>query len=568
MLTLLGLRPSEARYTFPGSDPVEAALAPVALLDLLPEEDRPDTVIALCTQKAKQETWQLLADALSGRCAVQPLEIPDGGEQNDVNIFLDEVSDAVPEGADLTVDVTHGFRHFSFLMYTAVLYLTALRCVRIRGAYYGLLGGGADATSPFLDLEPLIQLPRWMHAIEVLRETGSALPISGLLESGEQNQIAQDIARDLRHLSEAYLSGLPLETGSRAEKSLRHRRPLGRLLRNTHRIPLSDQLTARLDKALKPKALSEGSSSDGWKGRVALSQDELKRQARIIDDLFERGHVATAIRLVNEWTVSWAIWRGGERGGWLDYERARKPAANLLAAISKVSQDSELCFSLDESQRELGFFWRDLSELRNGYAHHGMRKQLMVDDRQVAKRLDRVRAYWKETLKCLPEISLELGDSPAGSILVSPIGHRPGVLFSAVNACRAAGDEPATCIVISSPETQKHISEALSHAEYEGKVEELTLQDAFSGGKAEIARLVEQAKRHLIGADEVFVNITGGTTLMGLAAEAIASEARRFARPARRFGLIDRRTSHQQQADPYRAGEPFWLDEPEQSNYS
>ena len=52
---------------------------------------------------------------------------------------------------------------------------------------------------------------------------------------------------------------------------------------------------------------------------------------------------------------------------------------------------------------------------------------------------------------------------------------------------------------------------------------------------------------------------TGGTTLMGLAAQELESLARTFARPIQRFGLIDRRPSQEQVADPYRPGEAFWL---------
>ena len=62
-------------------------------------------------------------------------------------------------------------------------------------------------------------------------------------------------------------------------------------------------------------------------------------------------------------------------------------------------------------------------------------------------------------------------------------------------------------------------------------------------------------------AEEVLVNVTGGTTLMGLAAEALANAARDLARPAvRRFGPADRRPPAEPDADPYRVGEPFWLD--------
>ena len=94
----------------------------------------------------------------------------------------------------------------------------------------------------------------------------------------------------------------------------------------------------------------------------------------------------------------------------------------------------------------------------------------------------------------------------------------------------------------------------------DGRVESLLLEDAFSGGPGAIRRLAQAARGHFIGATEVLVNVTGGTTLMGLAAEELAATARSLACPARRFGLIDRRPPEQQDADPYHAGEPFWLD--------
>jgi hypothetical protein len=61
-------------------------------------------------------------------------------------------------------------------------------------------------------------------------------------------------------------------------------------------------------------------------------------------------------------------------------------------------------------------------------------------------------------------------------------------------------------------------------------------------------------------AQEVTINLTGGTTIMGLAISAIANEAQRLARDVRRFGLVDRRPPNEQDADPYRAGDVFWLD--------
>ena len=72
--------------------------------------------------------------------------------------------------------------------------------------------------------------------------------------------------------------------------------------------------------------------------------------------------------------------------------------------------------------------------------------------------------------------------------------------------------------------------------------------------------MVEVAAAHLLEGLEVLVNLTGGTTLMGLAVERIACQTRRLGRPVRRFGLIGRRPREQQLAHPFVAAEPYWLD--------
>ena len=147
-------------------------------------------------------------------------------------------------------------------------------------------------------------------------------------------------------------------------------------------------------------------------------------------------------------------------------------------------------------------------------------------------------------------------------MLVSPIGKRPGVLFSAVHACRTdgGGGEPVLCLAVCSGESQGMVAEALQRACYAGAVEPLVFDDAVGGGRSEIEHLVQAARPHFVGAGDVVVNVTGGTTLMGLAAEALATAARDLACPVRRFGLIDRRPPSEQESEPYRAGEPFWLD--------
>ena len=558
LLTVLGTNPQPARYSL-GERRAKAQLAPIALFDLLPEEERPHRVLALCTQEAKSQSLPLLEQALCGKCPVEPVDVSDGGAQEDVNSYLAQVSGAVSAAGsvDLIVDVTHGLRHFSFLTYIAVLYLAALRGVRLRGAYYGLLR--RNGPSLFLDLRPLLELPRWIHALEVLRDTGAAAPIAGII--GEKSN--QKIARELSQFSQAYLSGLPFEAG-RAAGQIRNQglTPLKKLLRNDHRLPLADELVGQLDTILEPFALTESISRNGWKRRVVLSEQELKRQASIVDDLLGHGNIAAALGLMNEWTVSWTALRLGQENEWLDYHKVRRKSANLLNAIKAVGKDPDLRDTLKDEQRALGDFWSNLSTLRNAYHHHGMRPQDLVGDKQQARNLRLIRDFWEGTLRSCPNFSLQIGESSGGRVLVSPIGRRPGVLFSALQSCQADGGAPTLCLVICSRETEGSIEEAARRAEYTGAIEQLRLDDPH-GGRTEIERLAKKARRRLIGADRVLVNVTGGTTLMGFAAEELAKAARRLACPVRRFGLIDRRPPQQQDAEPYRTGELFWLDSAE-----
>ncbi len=558
LLTVLGRQPRPTRYYLDGRQ-AEARLAPLALLELLPSAERPERVLAICTRDAREESLPLVEEALAGRTAVEQIPVPDGQTREDVSRFLTAVVARIPQGStvDLTVDLTHGFRHFSFLTWMAVLYLAALRGIRVRGAYYGML---SSDLSPFLDLRPLLELPRWMHAIQVLSETGSAIPMARLLETACQDQVARKICSALSQISEGYLSGLPLELGQQSRHFQKDcLKPLRRLLEKEHDLPLADELVESLAQALTPFVVEQQVAGEGWKGQIGLSEQELIRQALLIDDLFRREHLAAALGLLNEWTVSWVTLRLGLEGGWLDYNKVRRKAARLLGSLDAAGRDPDLRPLLSEDQRQLGEFWGTLCDLRNSFHHHGMRPQSLIGNQQAAQKLDRIRAYWGSRLRACPDFPLRFNRPEAEKVLISPIGNRPGVLFSALKAFQAEHGDPTTCLVLCSSQSAAGLAEALARAEYSGRIERLQFRDPY-GGKDEIQPLLHQARPHLLGAERVLVNLTGGTTLMGLAAERLAGTARGLACPVRRFGLIDRRPPEDQVSDPFQAGEPLWLD--------
>jgi hypothetical protein len=553
LLTVLGTQPRRARYSLNGRQ-AEAALAPLALLELLSHhpERCPSHVLALCTPAAKEESWPLLVKGLGPRFEARAVELP--GDPADVRGFLRAVAQAVePQpGTALTVDATHGFRHHSFLTCLAALYLAELRGTEVRGAWYGLL---QEAESRFLDLRPLLELPRWIHALRTFSETGSARPLAALLEGP-----SRPMARALRELSLAHGTGLPLELGRLSADFLRqHARALQKALAAEHALPLAEELTGLLTARLEDFRLPQAGSGEGWKRQVELSREELRRQARLVEDLLERGSLAAALGLMREWTVSWAVLSLGLQGDWLDHGRVRRRAESVLGALAALHREP-VPGGMEEEQRGLARFWASLTELRNAFQHAGMRPRALAGPRaQLREKLEAVREYWDQTLRHCPALALQPAPALERPLLVSALGLRPGVLFSALRACAEREGPPGACLVICSRETEDSVARAVEQAGFQGPVERLVLEDPF-GGRGEIQRLARAARAHLLQAEEVWVNLTGGTTLMGLVVEAVAEEAGRLARTVRRFGLVDRRPAAEQEAEPFRQGEALWFD--------
>jgi hypothetical protein len=554
LVTVLGTNPKPARYALAESS-VEASLAPLALVQLLAEERRPTRILALCTAEAKEQSWPILVQD----CSCQGIEATVaelGADPSDLASFLQAVARSIPvEGVQgLMIDVTHGPRHYALLTYLAIQYLAVLRNLAIDGAYYGWYDKDAGR---LLDIRPLLVLPEWIYALRVFGESGDASSLARLVERGG-DQVARTMATELLAVSRAQESGLPIELGQTSSKFRAERRKPFKKTLQAQGALLEDELWRRLEEPLGRFAFDSPNQTPGWKKQVPLNVDELKRQAALVDDLLDRGSIAVALGLMNEWTVSRVVLQMRNEGSWLDYHSTRRTAATRLGALGALAQEPAIGQSLTEQQRTLGTFWRDLSDLRNAFHHHGMRPQVLVGSgASVESKLDKVRKYWA-SLKTMFELPLAL-PTASQRLLVSPVGRRQGVLFSAIDACRRDGEPPDACLVLASDETLSTADEALHKAEFSGQVHRIRMADPY-GGQSEIERLVQDARSQLVVAQEIAVNLTGGTTLMGLAVAAIANEAQRLGRNVRRFGLVDRRPPSEQDAEPYRVSEAFWLD--------
>ena len=600
LLTSLGMNAIPTEYQWDGKT-ATAPLTPLALVQLLDPAEQPNRVVAMVTDGARDKTWPVFEAEICNRLKIKPeaIDIPDGKNATEIREILEKVAQKIPKGAELTLDVTQGFRHFPFIFYALVLYLTSLRSVKIRGAYYGLIEGSPpDEPKPIIDLQPLLELPEWFHAVRMFRDQGTTEPIAQLIQP-----IVQPIADNLnteadkldKQAAERFRCGDMATGGSiRAEEKSKRRKaseviaPVVSLkkhafayesalpleLRKASRLlidaictlpaitspnlpPLAQELTDAIVSVAEESAFEKSHPAKGkkgdwneWKKKVSLICSELRCQAQMIDLYLKRGQFPLAVGLMREWVVSWAILKSGnhkEVEKWLDRD-VRSPYERRLGALGAFARDEAFKDIRTSEQKAFGDFWNQLVNLRNTLHHHGMRYDPLE---QPPGYLESVQAFWDQLKAgCIGVPPLGGGK---GKLLLSPQGTRPGVLFSALKVA-----EPGTCLVICSADSASGICKTAKKAGFCGDPDQIILTDPH-GGFSEIKTVVEQARSHLLEADEIAANMTGGTTLMGLIIQRLVEEAQKLGRPVRRFALIDRRSPDEQDRDPYVKGDHHWL---------
>lgn len=625
LITSLSPSPRDAVYSLYGKT-AKANQSPLALIQLLQSESLPQEVIVLCT-KALEEQFDQVKEfiemggvvGISGgsgvgtntQITVSSLYIPDGKTTDELWQILHLILGAVPPGCRLTLDLTHGYRTFPFLFFTAAIFLKALHNVQLEAVYYGMFDAAGEA-KPIVDLSLILDMVEWFYATRTFLETGQAGHITELLVPFESRpegltgpacrpySMVKTLRESFDTAATAYVQALPIEFGLEAAKLLNKlAEPAPVHLRD--KMPLPDELFNKVSSFIEPFTLHLSNWRQG-KTALPLDEAELARQTAIIDTYLEQGYINYAIGLIREWIVSAAMFHKERLGGkeqvgkhWLSYggEKGRKTVERQLGALAKLTEDISkkvIRYHLTKGQAWLARHWVFLRDRRNDLHHHGFKEDNALLNQE---KMNEIKERWQEIKNSLgdkekwslgpampdapegksparPESRAKahperrtgtVSDKPAiggngrGTLLVSPLGLSKGLLYSALRHI-----QPQGLFVITSEGAAGSFDEIAQKAGWSGKSTIRYLQDPHSGFN-EAESIARTALSAVLQAEHVIVNITGGTTAMQYIVQQIAARAKELSRPVRRVALVDRRTPQEQRDNPYVTGELIWLDE-------
>lgn len=517
--------------------------APIATASLLPDVAG---VIVLLTDEARAKHWEAFQDEIQRlNIHVRAERIPAGRSEAEIWEVFSAAHHTLDGVHNVVLDVTHALRSLPLVLLGSLTYLAALGAVQIRGVYYGAWEARTEENAPLFDLSPLLAIVQWSFGARALQETGNARWLGQLVREtkaslfriGVPEAALGRLGEALKGLGWAVPAGLPLESGVDARAALDAIDSVGT---DRPELALLRPLVGKLRQDLEKIAMV---SRVGAKPAIALDADELARQLRMVRLYHQWGMDDRALLLLREWIISRGLLAAGRREQWLDYNGQRRPMERAMNALVERRRFRGAEQTSDQSP--LPSLWDRSAKLRNQLAHAGMLPE------RVGPVRDKVGNLLSE---CEALAASDAAWSTArpgatGRLLVTPLGLAPGVLFTAL--IRRA---PDAALIITSQEAKQKVRDACKQAGWAGACHVFKVTDA-QACFGEAASVIGWARPHLLAAQEVDVNITGGTTAMQYLAERLAGDATRLGVPCQRIALIDRREPEEQRREPYIAGD-------------
>lgn len=153
-----------------------------AILDLMPEEEKPEKIFIATTQEAYEKNW-ISKDGADGleaelKAAYPEIEsrhfmIPKGQNEDEIWDLFRKVLEQLEEGDEVVADITHAFRFIPMIMITILNYAKTVKNITVKNIYYGQFDKDEEF-NPILSLKLYDQLLDWTQATNTFLRYGNS----------------------------------------------------------------------------------------------------------------------------------------------------------------------------------------------------------------------------------------------------------------------------------------------------------------------------------------------------------------------------------------------------------
>ena len=443
--------------------------------------------------------------------------------------------DVIEYGEKVFIDTTHSFRSIPIMAVVISLYAKEAKNADVT-VVYGQYNNTTSSTE-CLNLTSIIGMAEWLFAAREFREYG----FSGLL-----GDLVEKRNKDCHTCGVTDKKNLPLELSklnselSELSRALRLgsirmiRKSLNRFMAHmTSKTSKVHDEIKRCIPELEPlikKIIEKYEKLDTKNSEVIIDKNELEAERQLIKFYIATQDYGMAVRLAREYRINLKLF-------------------SYMCAGVKLNP-------LDRKNRESIRLPNEdniLRDARNHVAHFGFSDSNPPGMDKLEKRLKEIAD--QDIDRAIEEFKKQLCFDTRKKAVISPMGNAKGALYTILNH-----EKHDVLVVLTSEELKDNVKEITQKADFSGNVSVVTVKDPFEG-IGEVKRVLDEISAFLKEqeVDEVTINLTGGTSLLGYIAERIGEELRHLGIPTKHVIAVDRRSRKEQDENPYVIGEVLKL---------
>ena len=355
----------ETVYSF-NNQKVKTSYFPFAVSQFV----KPDKLFVIMTGEAEK----VHAAQLKKLCDYEPIRIPNGKSEKEFWVIFDKITEVIKEEEKIVFDITHGFRSQPFIVIVLLLYLKALKNIKIENILYGAFEAKDKNITPVFELKQFMDLVEWTNAVQEFIKNGNMKYLQVLLSEIHKNTYIKNMetksnqlknaGNDLAKLTDAFATIRLKEMFESANKFTKRIDGIKKDLESIYQAkPFANLFNVIVEK-IEPISDAE---------KELFSKKGFEAQKPILNWYIETSKYQKAITLAREFVVSKFLLEIEK----IDTEQLlskdlRKDAENKLNEMAEMTKAEK---ELDEHPAKLADIWNELIDVRNDINHASMRNK-------------------------------------------------------------------------------------------------------------------------------------------------------------------------------------------------